>query len=122
MKQTFKIDLAGAADVQNMDGTEAAANAVKKDLFLDIVKELTANGITADQIRAKLEGITLGPDVDNHGTTLHTLWVGNDNDFLQDLNGAGTNPNQFFVFGFTDTELEGSALVLQQTQGSAKKD
>jgi len=113
VKQIFKIDLAGAVDVQEMDGRHAAANAVKKDLFLDVVKELTANGITADQIPAKLEGVTLGPDVDNNGTTLHTLCVANDNDFLQDLNGAGTNPNQFFVFGFTDAELKGSVLVLQ---------
>src|SRR5262249_2286816 len=35
VKQIFKIDLAGAVDVQNMDGLTAAANAVKKDLFLD---------------------------------------------------------------------------------------
>lgn len=122
VKQIFKIDLADAADVQSMDGTHAAANAVSKTLFLDVVKELTANGITADLIPAKLEGITLGPDVENNGTTLHTLWVANDNDFLQDLNGAGTNPNQFFVFGFTDADLAGSPLVLQQPQGSAKKD
>jgi len=109
-------------DVLNMDGTTAAANAVSKTLFLDVVTELTANGIKADQIPAKLEGITLGPDVDNHGTTLHTLWVANDNDFLQDLNGPGTNPNQVFVFGFTDADLGGSVLVLQKSQGSAKKD
>jgi Esterase-like activity of phytase len=122
VKQIFKIDLAGAVDVQDMDGTTAAANAVSKTLFLDVVKELTANGITADQIPAKLEGITLGPDVENNGMTLHTLWVANDNDFLQDLNGAGTNPNQFFVFGFTDADLAGSVYVPQQAQGSAKKD
>jgi Uncharacterized protein conserved in bacteria len=122
VKQIFKIDLAGAVDVQDMDGTTAAANAVSKTLFLDVVKELTANGITADQIPAKLEGITLGPDVENNGMTLHTLWVANDNDFLQDLNGAGTNPNQFFVFGFTDTDLAGSVYVPQQAEGLAKKD
>ena len=122
VKQIFKIDLAGAVDVQGMNGSAAAAKAVGKTLFLDVVKELTANGITADQIPAKLEGITLGPDVDNNGTALHTLWVANDNDFLQDLNGPGSNPNQFFVFGFTDADLAGSALELQQPQGSAKKD
>src|SRR5215470_873305 len=122
VKQIFKIDLAGAADIQAMDGTTAAENAVGKTLFLDVVKELTANGITADQIPAKLEGITLGPDVDANGKTLHTFWLANDNDFLQDLNGAGTNPNQFFVFGFTEADLGGSKLVLQQPQGSAKKD
>jgi hypothetical protein len=33
-----------------------------------------------------------------------------------------SNPNQFFVFGFTDADLAGSALVFQQPQGSAKKD
>jgi hypothetical protein len=88
-----------------------------------VVKELTANGITADQIPAKLEGITLGPGRgqprDGHCIR---LWVANDNDFLQDLNGPGSNPNQFFVFGFTDADLAGSALELQQPQGSAKKD
>ena len=115
VKQIFKIDLAGAVDVQDMDGTHAAANAVKKDLFLDVVKELTANGITADQIPAKLEGITLGPDVDNNGTTLHTLWVANDNDFVNETRDAPpvANPNQFFVFGFTDADLGTSVFVPQ---------
>jgi len=56
-----------------------------------------------------------------NGTSTHTLWLANDNDFLQDLNGAGTNPNQFFVFGFTDTDLAGSVYVPQHAQGSAKK-
>jgi hypothetical protein len=120
VKQIFKIDLAGAVDVIDMDGTTAAANAVPKTLFLDVVKVLTANGIAATQIPAKLEGLAVGPDVDNNGTTLHTLWLANDNDFLQDLNGPSTNPNQFFVFGFTDTDLNGSELVPEQAQGSAK--
>ena len=122
VKQIFKIDLAGAVDVQNMDGTTAAANAVGKTLFLDVVKVLTASGFTTDQIPAKLEGLALGPDVDNNGTPTHTLWLANDNDFLQDLNGAGTNPNQFFVFGFAEAELAGSVYVPQQAQGSAKKE
>jgi hypothetical protein len=93
-----------------------------RSLFLDVVKELTANGFTTEQIPAKLEGLALGPDVDNNGTPTHTLWLANENDFLQDLNGAGTNPNQFFVFGFTDTDLAGLVYVPQQAQGSAKKD
>jgi len=57
--------------------------------------------------------------VEYHGT-VHTLWVANDNDFLQDLNGPNTNPNQFFVFGFTDAVLGGSEFVPQQAKGSAK--
>jgi hypothetical protein len=43
----------------------------------------------------------------NNGTPTHTLWPANDNDFLQNVSGAGSNPNQFFVFGFADAELTG---------------
>jgi len=119
VKQIFKIDLTDAVDVTEMDGTSAAANAISKTLFLDIVKVLVGNGIAVDQIPAKLEGLALGPDVEYHGT-VHTLWVANDNDFLQDLNGPNTNPNQFFVFGFTDADLGGSEFVPQQPKGAAK--
>ena len=49
---------------------------------------------------------------------MHTLWVANDNDFLtevpDDTNTIVPNPNQFFVFGFTDVDLAGSKLVPQQ--------
>jgi hypothetical protein len=113
VKQLFKIDLNGATDVSDMDGTAAAAHAVQKTLFLDLVQQLTANGITADQIPAKIEGVAFGPDLKYNGKTVHTLWVANDNDFLQDLNGPGTDPNQFFVFGFTDADLGGSVYVPQ---------
>jgi hypothetical protein len=120
VKQIFKIDLNGAVDVTNMDGATAATHAVTKSAkpFLDIVTVLVANGIAADQIPAKLEGIAIGPDVKQGKTTLHTLWVANDNDFLTEVpddNGVTVpNPNQFFVFGFTDTDLAGSKLVPQQ--------
>jgi hypothetical protein len=119
IKQIFKIDLTDAVDITEMDGTKAAAKAVEKSLFLDVVQLLTANGITADQIPAKLEGLAFGPDVEYHGA-VHTLWLTNDNDFLQDLNGPNTNPNQFFVFGFTDAELGGSQYVPQEPKGAAK--
>ncbi len=114
VKQIFKIDLANAVDVINLDGTDAAANAVSKTLFLDIVQVLNANGITSDQIPAKLEGVALGADVNASGVKTHTLWVANDNDFLQDYSGTNTNPNQFFVFGFTDNDLGGSEYIPQQ--------
>jgi hypothetical protein len=49
---------------------------------------------------------------------VRTLWVANDNDFLtevpDDTNTIVPNPNQFFVFGFTDADLAGSKLVPQQ--------
>jgi hypothetical protein len=57
VKQLFKIDLDGAVDISDMDGLTAAANAIPKTLFLDIVGVLTANGIPAGQIPAKIEGL-----------------------------------------------------------------
>jgi hypothetical protein len=118
VKQLFKIDLNGAVDVSNMDGLTAASHAVNKTLFLDIVQVLTANGISASNIPAKIEGVSFGPDVKQGKTVVHTLWIANDNDFLEtvpDSNGNQIpNPNQFFVFGFTNADLGGSQLVPQQ--------
>jgi hypothetical protein len=113
-KELFKIDINSAVDVSSMDGLTAAQNAVPKSLFLDIVSVLVANGITKDQIPAKIEGVALGGDVTLNGNTVHTVWVANDNDFLQDYNGqTNSNPNQFFVFGFTDGDLNGSTYIPQ---------
>ncbi len=114
IKQVFKMDISNAVDVTNMNGTDAAKNAVPKALFLDIVKVLNDNGITSDLIPAKIEGLALAGDVAYNGKTYHTLWVANDNDFLQDYNNQqNSNPNQFFVFGFTDDDLDGSKYVPQ---------
>src|SRR5262249_39625226 len=87
VKQLFKIDLENAHDISNEDGLPAATHAVSKTLFLNIVTALTANGIPATRIPAKIEGIAFGPDVrvDNH-TRLHTLWISNDNDYLLQTN------------------------------------
>jgi len=108
VKQLFKIDLENAHDVSNEDGLTAATHAVSKTLFLDVKAVLVANGIAANRIPAKIEGIAFGPDVrvDNR-TRLHTLWISNDNDFLLQTNDMPPvpNPNQFFVFGFTDDDL-----------------
>ena len=58
---------------------------------------------------AKIEGLAFGQDVTVDGEVEHTLYVSNDNDFLSQVPLAdGTlvdNPNQFFVFGFTDADL-----------------
>jgi Esterase-like activity of phytase len=114
VKQAFKIDINGATDITELDGLTAAQYAVQKTLFLDIVAVLNANGITSDKIPAKLEGFALAGDVVYNGTTYHTLWVANDNDFLQDYGDQmNSNPNQFFVFGFTDDDLGGSKYIPQ---------
>jgi hypothetical protein len=117
VKQLFKIDLTGATDVSDMDGTTAAANEVKKTLFVDLVLSMTKAGISAGEIPAKIEGITFGQDLRRSGETIHTLWVANDNDFLAEVPDATgamiPNPNQFFVFGFKDSDLGGSSFVPQ---------
>ncbi len=122
VKQIFKIDLASAVDITDMDGLTAATHAVPKSStpFLDVVAVLTAPPLSLDPtlVPSKIEGIALGPDVFNGHTKLHTLWVANDNDFektVPDANGNPVdNPSQFFVFGFTDADLAGSKLVPQQ--------
>jgi hypothetical protein len=117
VKQVFKIDLEGATDVTGMDGLTAAGNAVTKTLFLDIVHVLVVdNGFSATfDVPSKIEGLTFGPDVTMKGKKLHTLWVSNDNDFVLATGDTPPvpNPNQFFVFGFTDADLGGSQYVPQ---------
>lgn len=117
VKQLFKIDLEKATDISAMDGTTAATHTVSKTLFVDLVKSLTAVGISASEIPAKIEGVTFGPDLKQNGETVHTLWIGNDNDFLETVADSDgnqiPNPNQFFVFSFTDADLGGSKLVPQ---------
>jgi hypothetical protein len=104
VKQLFEIDLAGATDITGLTGAAAAAAVVAKPAkpFLDLVAALKAAGYTADQIPAKIEGVTFGQDVMYLGTLYHTLYIANDNDFVPAVAGQ----NRFFVFGFTDADLK----------------
>src|SRR5262249_45940173 len=110
-KKLYKVDLQFAHDISDLAGAANIAPwAVSKTLFLDIVDVLKSDPVNmADTaIPAKIEGITFGPDVVINGAVKHTLWVGNDNDFLSPLPpavGSGDNPNQFFVFAFDDHDL-----------------
>jgi hypothetical protein len=125
VKKLFLIDLAGAADVSAIAGPNADLSpyAVGKTLFLDIVAKLTAAGINAHLIPSKIEGLAFGPDVEIGGELKHTLYIANDNDFLPTVadpfklptdttRGKIPNPNQIYVFAFSDSELPG--LVPQQ--------
>ncbi|MBO9647826.1 MAG: esterase-like activity of phytase family protein [Variovorax sp.] len=115
VKRIYKIDIKGAADVSGLTGQAALLQkAAPKSLFLDIAAALKAHGLTAAQIPAKLEGMTFGEDVMVDGVTKHTLYVGNDNDFLATTPGGLANPNQWFVFAFTDADLGGSKFVNQR--------
>jgi hypothetical protein len=109
-KQLFIIDTDGATDVTDLTGQALKDAAIPKSgPFLDIVAALEAAGIPASQVPAKIEGLAFGPDVDVNGQEEHTLFVSNDNDFLSEVplaDGSLTpNPNQFYVFGFTDADL-----------------
>lgn len=118
VKRVYKIDLTGATDVSGLSGAAALLpNAVGKTLFLDIVAKLTAAGIPVERIPAKLEGMAFGEDVVVDGVVKHTLYIGNDNDFLATTPGGLANPNQWFVFAFTAADLAGSPFVNQQWSG-----
>ena len=120
VKRVYKIDLAGATDVSGLSGAAALLpHAVGKSLFLDIVAKLSAAGIPVEQIPAKLEAMAFGEDIVVDGVVKHTLYIGNDNDFLATAPGGLSNPNQWFVFAFTAADLAGSAFVNQQWSGGS---
>ena len=112
VKQFFKIDLANAVDIEGMHEGVAVSFAVPKSAkpLLDLVAVLGANGVTSDKVPSKIEGTAFGPDVTYQGVKMHTLWIGNDNDFDE----ADSGPNVFYVLGFTDADLgDGSTFVPQ---------
>ncbi len=120
VKKLYLIDLDGATDVTGITGPNAdlSSYAVSKTPFLDIVAKLNDAGIDSYLIPSKIEGIAFGQDVDVEGVAMHTLYVVNDNDFLSTVadpfklpsdgtRGEIINPNQIYVFAFTDDELPG---------------
>ncbi len=124
VKQLFKIDLTGAVDVSGMDGLTASTHAVAKTLFLDVVSVLEIQGgFAANMIPSKIEGVAFGPDIKYGGKTVHTLWLANDNDFLETINDTPPipNPNQFFVFGVADADL-GGRFLCPRSSGASSSD
>jgi len=118
VKRIYKIDLAGAQDVTGLSGAAALLpKAVAKTLFLDVAAALKAAGLTTAQIPAKLEGMAFGEDIVVDGVVKHTLYIGNDNDFLAVTPGGLANPNQWFVFAFDASDLGGSTFVNQKLGG-----
>ena len=119
IKKLYLIDLNGATDVTHVFALPSAEVVpVAKTPFLDIVSKLTAAGIDARLIPSKLEGITFGQDVISGNALKHTLYAANDNDFLATVadplklpddttRSLIFNPNKFFVFAFSDSELPG---------------
>jgi hypothetical protein len=117
VKKLFLVDLAGAVDVSDKSG-DLSAYAVPKSEFLDMVALLAADGYDPLYIPSKIEGVAFGPDVSIGGLNHHTLYIGNDNDFLamvadptrlpgDPARGLVPNPNRIYVFAFTDADLPG---------------
>lgn len=110
IKQVFKIDLNGAQEISGLSGN-LSSKAVSKTLALDVKDMLVSAGIAAQNIPAKIEGMTFGEDITFNNETLHTLWISNDNDFLSTITDSKhpqgfNNPNNFYVFGFNDADLK----------------
>ncbi len=121
VKRIYRVDLAGATDIGTLNGgagISGEANllpyAVTKHLFLDLKALLGAHGIVAAEVPAKLEGIAFGADIEIGGTTNHTLYVANDNDFVPNIAG----PSVVYVFAFTDADLGGSVFENQHIDAS----
>jgi len=107
-KNIFKIDLAGATDVTNMNlpATGSVAGAVTKDLtkFID----LDANVLAAlgNKSPEKWEGLAIGPKLAD-GSFM--MLAGTDNDYSVTQNGP--NNEQFDVyFRFSDPNPYGSSI------------
>jgi hypothetical protein len=111
VKKLYLIDITGAFDVTGLSG-DLSAHAVPKTLFLDVKAALQGAGFDPKDIPSKIEGIAFGQDVVLGGVTKHTLYVTNDNDYLDHIVDTNhptgiDNPNRFFVFAFDDTDLPG---------------
>lgn len=110
-KRVFRVDLAGAQDVSQASGESGLKPyALGKTLFLDVFEALKGYGIRAEDIPAKIESLAFGPDVVVKGVMKHTLFIANDNDFLDPVKDTNhpngiANPNQFFVFAVDPSDL-----------------
>ncbi|MEI6708158.1 MAG: esterase-like activity of phytase family protein [Methylococcales bacterium] len=108
VKKLYKIDLTGATEISGVAAITTAnltgITLVKKQEFLDVLAILKANGVTAANVPAKLEGVAFGSDIVIKGVNKHTLFIANDNDFLPSVGGIN-NPNQFFVFAIDESDL-----------------
>lgn len=112
-KKLYRIDLSGAQDVSAVIGaSNLASKVVAKSVFLDVVAALNNAGIASQDIPAKIEGVTFGPDIVVGGVSKHTLFLANDNDYVatvtDSLHPTGVdNANKFFVFTIDSESLPG---------------
>ncbi len=107
VKQVWEVDIAGAHDVSNLAGEDSLLPyAAPKKLFLNIAAQLEAFGIPDTLIPSKIEGMAFGADIRRNDSLYHTLYIGNDNDFVP----ATSGPSLWYVFAFTDADLAADSL------------
>lgn len=110
-KRVYAIDLTGATPLGDREGeANLRPLALHKTLFVDLVAALTAAGERAEDIPEKIEGLTFGPTARVDGKVMNTLYLSNDNDFVAEVKDqrhptGQPNPNRFFVFAFSPTDL-----------------
>lgn len=114
-KLIVEADLTNATDISSLttnlpaSGLPSGVTAVAKSTVLDAVASLTAAGIPADQIPAKLEGLATANITTAEGAQMSVAVLANDNDFLSTAtlpNGTVVaNPNQMFVYQLTGPQL-----------------
>lgn len=115
-KNVFKIDLAGATDVTNVNlpATGSVAGAVTKDLtkFID----LDANTLSAlgNKSPEKWEGLAIGPKLAD-GSFM--MLAGTDNDYSVTQNALGAQMDVYFRFSDTDPYASSIQCPLNSTTG-----
>jgi hypothetical protein len=105
VKQIWSIDLTNATVANDITGLVADPSTglfagkqlLDKYKMIDLVAMLKAAGFKDTEIPAKLEGLAFGEDFNGY----HTLYVGNDNDFVPGT--AGTNRQ--YLIRFNDADL-----------------
>ena len=115
-KNVFKIDLAGATDVTNVNlpATGSVAGAVTKNLskFID----LDANTLSAlgNKSPEKWEGLAIGPKLAD-GSFM--MLAGTDNDYSVTQNALGAQMDVYFRFSDTDPYASSIQCPLNSTTG-----
>ncbi|AEB09698.1 esterase-like activity of phytase family protein [Desulfobacca acetoxidans] len=98
-KKIFKIDLAGATDISNIDrlpekDVPSGVKKVAKSLFLDLLDP--AYGLAGPDFPKKIEGLAFGPSLPDGRIS---LLVTSDNDFHRD------KPSIIYVFAIDPSDL-----------------
>ena len=98
-KKLFRIDLAGATDVNGVESLPAGAlpktiTPVKKSLFLDLLDKKF--GIAGADCPEKFEGLAFGPDLPDGR---HLLLMTSDNDFIVE------QPFRVYAFAIDKSDL-----------------